>query len=281
MPILLGAILVGDAFFLIPEKHACSWYVYCRFIWACCMLPCPHLLCMLELVNTSFPSLLSSFWYTSCISWHILRGSCLVQGELGSRNSWCVHCQQGGEIWGDIKGENLVRVSWALHHFAFVRMHFRGSFALLLACSLHRCVEPFASVLRSRCFALYQVALCFAFIWFWATWAFSFFFLFRFYAFSLVFVLFQVTGWWCWQCTHQGGDWEPMDRLQCSPGVMSDCQRAQALRWTGGRWWRPGWTQAQDLDGLRQKSSNGLEAMLDVGRPWLFGTRRGGSATAV
>ena len=37
----------------------------------------------------------------------------------------------------------------------------------------------------------------------------------------------------------------------------------------------------EDPDGLGQKPSNGPEAMLGVGRPWEFGTRRGGSATAV
>ena len=31
----------------------------------------------------------------------------------------------------------------------------------------------------------------------------------------------------------------------------------------------------EDLDGLRQKPSDGLEAMLGVGRPWEFGTWRG------
>ena len=30
----------------------------------------------------------------------------------------------------------------------------------------------------------------------------------------------------------------------------------------------------EDLDGLRQKPSNGPEAMLGVGRPWELGTRR-------
>ena len=28
----------------------------------------------------------------------------------------------------------------------------------------------------------------------------------------------------------------------------------------------------EDLDGLRQKPSNGLEESLGVGRPWMFGT---------
>ena len=37
----------------------------------------------------------------------------------------------------------------------------------------------------------------------------------------------------------------------------------------------------EDLDGLRQKPSNGAEAMLGVGRSWELGTRRGGSATVV
>ncbi|WVZ84054.1 hypothetical protein U9M48_031130 [Paspalum notatum var. saurae] len=37
----------------------------------------------------------------------------------------------------------------------------------------------------------------------------------------------------------------------------------------------------EDLDGLRQKPSNGPEAMLGVSRPWELGTRRGGSATVV
>ena len=37
----------------------------------------------------------------------------------------------------------------------------------------------------------------------------------------------------------------------------------------------------EDLDGLRQKSSDGLEAMLGVGRPWKLDTRRGGLATVV
>ena len=37
----------------------------------------------------------------------------------------------------------------------------------------------------------------------------------------------------------------------------------------------------EDLDGLRQKPSNGPEAMLGVGRPWELGTRRGGSVTVV
>ncbi|WVZ75568.1 hypothetical protein U9M48_023607 [Paspalum notatum var. saurae] len=31
----------------------------------------------------------------------------------------------------------------------------------------------------------------------------------------------------------------------------------------------------EDLDGPRQKSSNGPEAMLGIGRPWKLGTRRG------
>jgi len=34
-------------------------------------------------------------------------------------------------------------------------------------------------------------------------------------------------------------------------------------------------------DGLRQKPSDGLDAKLGVGRPWEFGTQRGGMATAV
>ncbi|WVZ81207.1 hypothetical protein U9M48_028617 [Paspalum notatum var. saurae] len=37
----------------------------------------------------------------------------------------------------------------------------------------------------------------------------------------------------------------------------------------------------EDLDGLRQKPSNGQEATLGIGRPWKLGTRRGGSATVV
>jgi len=37
----------------------------------------------------------------------------------------------------------------------------------------------------------------------------------------------------------------------------------------------------EDLDGLRQKPSNGSEASLGVGRSWELGTRRGGSAMAV
>ena len=37
----------------------------------------------------------------------------------------------------------------------------------------------------------------------------------------------------------------------------------------------------EDLDGLRQKASNGPEAMLGVSRPWKLGTWRGGSATVV
>ena len=107
------------------------------------------------------------------------------QGELSSSGGvefyepWCVHCQQGGEIppkgflrgrekllivsrgrvWWT-KGENSGRDSWGCTHFAFVRMHFRGSLSFSML--LHRCVEPFASVLRSRCFdfpLLLQLAL--------------------------------------------------------------------------------------------------------------------------
>ena len=37
----------------------------------------------------------------------------------------------------------------------------------------------------------------------------------------------------------------------------------------------------EDLDEQRQKPSNGLEAMLGVGRPWKLGTRRGGSVMVV
>ena len=38
----------------------------------------------------------------------------------------------------------------------------------------------------------------------------------------------------------------------------------------------------EDLDGLRQKPSNGPEAQeLGVGRPWELDTRRDGSATVV
>ena len=46
----------------------------------------------------------------------------------------------------------------------------------------------------------------------------------------------------------------------------------------------------EDLDGPRQKTSDGQEALrraggqnedLDVGRPWGLGTRRGGRAAAV
>ena len=37
----------------------------------------------------------------------------------------------------------------------------------------------------------------------------------------------------------------------------------------------------EDPDGLEEKPSEGLEAMLGIGRPWEFRTRRGGSATAV
>ena len=37
----------------------------------------------------------------------------------------------------------------------------------------------------------------------------------------------------------------------------------------------------EDLNGLRHKSSDGLEAKLDVGRPWKLGTWRGGSAMVV
>ena len=37
----------------------------------------------------------------------------------------------------------------------------------------------------------------------------------------------------------------------------------------------------EDLDGLRQKPSNGPEASLGVGRPWELGTRRSGLAAAV
>ncbi|WVZ64078.1 hypothetical protein U9M48_013647 [Paspalum notatum var. saurae] len=40
-------------------------------------------------------------------------------------------------------------------------------------------------------------------------------------------------------------------------------------------------TNEKVSDGLRQNPSNGLEAKLGVGRPWEFGTRRGGIATAV
>ncbi|WVZ70103.1 hypothetical protein U9M48_018798, partial [Paspalum notatum var. saurae] len=40
-----------------------------------------------------------------------------------------------------------------------------------------------------------------------------------------------------------------MDQPHCSPGVMSDCQRAQALRWTGGppMDWRSRWTEAKAI----------------------------------
>ena len=41
--------------------------------------------------------------------------------------------------------------------------------------------------------------------------------------------------------------WEPMDRPHCSPGVMSNCQQAKALQWTGDRRWRPRWTEAKAL----------------------------------
>jgi len=37
----------------------------------------------------------------------------------------------------------------------------------------------------------------------------------------------------------------------------------------------------EDLDRLRQKPSNGPEAMLGISRPWKLGTRRGGSATVI
>ena len=48
--------------------------------------------------------------------------------------------------------------------------------------------------------------------------------------------------------------------------------------------WRPSdglEVDDEDLDGLRQKPSNGPEAMLGVSRPWELGTRRGDSATVV
>ena len=48
--------------------------------------------------------------------------------------------------------------------------------------------------------------------------------------------------------------------------------------------WRPSdglEVDDEDPDGLGQKSSDGLEAKLDVGQPWKLGTRRGGVATAV
>ena len=79
-------------------------------------------------------------------------------------------------------------------HSALVRMHFRGRFCIAFSMLLHRCVEPFASVLRSRCFACLcfklpcalplfgfgQLEHCFFF---------SFFSVLRFF---FVFVLFQV-----------------------------------------------------------------------------------------
>ncbi|WVZ70984.1 hypothetical protein U9M48_019611 [Paspalum notatum var. saurae] len=48
--------------------------------------------------------------------------------------------------------------------------------------------------------------------------------------------------------------------------------------------WRPSdglEVDDEDLDGLRQKPSNGPEAMLRVGQPWELGTRRDGLATVV
>ena len=109
MPILLGAIHVGDAFFESTLKNMLAPYMCKRFIWACCMLPCPHLLCMLELVNTNFPSLLSSFWYIPCISWHIFRESCLVQrGVEFYEPLMCPLSTRGGNCWSSQMGEIVV-----------------------------------------------------------------------------------------------------------------------------------------------------------------------------
>ena len=218
-------------------------------IWAWCMLPCPHLLCMLELVIPSFSSLLSSFSCTPCISWHILRGSCLVQGESSSTNPWCVHCQQGGEIWIWTRGRTWERFSWGgvLHPFCICEDAFQGE--LCIAFSM-----LFASARWAFCLCLEEPMLCFlfassclgfAFAWFWAAWAFVFL-LFRFYAFllSLFYFKLQVEG--VDNALIKGeieSQWTGLIALLVWWVIVNGIQ---ALRWTGGRR-SPRWTETQVL----------------------------------
>ncbi|WVZ64518.1 LOW QUALITY PROTEIN: hypothetical protein U9M48_014020 [Paspalum notatum var. saurae] len=66
--------------------------------------------------------------------------------------------------------------------------------------------------------------------------------------------------------------------------LLSWCDERLSMSSSPPMDWRPSdglEIDDEDLDGLRQKASNGPEAMLGAGRPWELGTRRDGSAMAV
>ena len=145
-------------------------------------------------------------------------------------NPWCVHCQQGGEIVDLPKWEKLL---WTkkdnsgsdLVEGAFVRMHSRGVWALACSCIGALSLLPLswgADALIFLC--CFNLPWFFACLWILGNLSNLFCFLISFSVLLLFLCFCSISGYRlvCWQCTHQGGDWEPMDQPHCSR-MMSDC----------------------------------------------------------
>lgn len=166
-----------------------------------------------------------------CISWHAFTLLCA---------SWCLHCQQAGEVLVVcmLRGEVVAQIAWFENFGCTLKgrvVHFRGICLLsllLVVSSLYLCFdEPafglsftscmivssrFASILRDHAFCLGCVeslpislgteivldssGLGFFFLCFLLTWV-CLFFAFHSFIFSKSWI-------WemCCQCSHQGGD---------------------------------------------------------------------------